>query len=53
VFPNLHQESSHKLRLNERGRFVQVVVNGTQGSTKVTSIVADGLPNNEFLRKEI
>ena len=53
VFPNLHQESSHKLRLNERGRFVQVVVNGTQGSTKVTSIVADGLPNNEFLRKGI
>tara|TARA_Y100001938_G_scaffold78_2_gene98 strand:- start:1655 stop:4000 length:2346 start_codon:yes stop_codon:yes gene_type:complete len=52
VFPDLHQESSHKLRLNERGRFAQVVVNGTKGSTKVTSIVVDGLPSTQFFRKD-
>jgi len=53
VFPDLHQESSHKLRLNEKGRYVQLVVNGTQGRTKVSSVVVDGLPKDKILRKEV
>jgi len=51
--PSLEQESVHKLRLNESGRYVQIVTEGTQGSNGLTSIVVDGLPKNTVLKKEV
>lgn len=51
--PSLEQESVHKLRLNETGRYVQITVDGEKGSTGLTSIVVDGLPKNQVLKKEV
>ena len=52
INPDFHQESSHKLRLREEGRYTQVKIESSQGSTRLTSVLVDGLPRQNFLRKE-
>jgi len=52
INPDFHQESSHKLRLREEGRYTQVKIESSQGSTRLASVLVDGLPRNQYLRKE-
>lgn len=52
INPDFHQESSHKLRLREEGRYTQVKIESSEGSTRLASVLVDGLPRNQFLRKE-
>ena len=52
INPDFHQESTHKLRLREEGRYAQVKIESSEGSTRLASVLVDGLPRNQFMRKE-
>ena len=52
INPDFHQESTPKLRLREEGRSAQVKIASRAGSTRLASVLVDGLPRNQFMRKE-
>ena len=40
------------LRLREEGRYTQGKIESSEGSTRLASVLVDGLPRNQYLRKE-
>ena len=53
VNPDNHQESVNKVRMKDEGRYSQITIQSNLGSTKVTSVLVDGLVRNNILRKEL
>jgi hypothetical protein len=52
INPNHKQETTHKLRLKDEGRYSQIQIESSSGSTNITSVLVDGLLKENIMRKE-
>ena len=52
INPNHRQETTHKLRLKDEGRYSQIQIESSGGSTNITSVLVDGLLKENIMRKE-
>ena len=53
VKPDNYQEATHKVRMKDEGRYSQITIQGNSGSTKVTSVMVDGLLRKNIFKKEL